>query len=1560
MQKQVTDELKREAYAVHERATQLSTLLRHVKQTRVPALLLKSKCPRLCIPLSFSSQAAQDTSQSAGTVRTWASAYSAATSSTLRSVESARIALAVCLLLSKCGAARVGSTSTSLNSPYVWLYGDAARPERAAAQRSALVALGKNEANVRSNVERIESPALFYVDSEQRLWAFFVDGRVNFADCVRSAAKFVVDAPNASHPMIVECSRRFLESPAKLIMDCGALSGDELSVDSADGRLRANPADVMLQLLTNKFTPSAEYCELRSRDTTSYVSLCVPTAQAHVLAEWPVPSELARYCTHELRAIDGSERPGGVRISNPLIEGVRELATAFVEGQNLSRDANGNVLDCDSRDDYVSEEATAQTDTPKTSSDEPNDEFRIGAGQRVQRVKSVKLANGTLRTRIDSVFSQEASVALLEQAMESMLATGDQSASGLDEAPYKLNDDEPGYGQSLLRPLSSDEAGNELDVSFSEALGELTGSTGDKSADKKGSKSMLQGAAMLEEFMKRSIFQRFRVENERETRRVRNTHAQGTDDFRESLGDLKRAQLTRFVHAFFTSPVVPDCIEQLRTWWTDPTKCRQQVPEMLLVNETVGPFENFMMRRYMDIDKAFSPGRQMEATLLCHIASPAGFCHEMKMRPAVLLLGPPSTGKSYVLLVAKSLMPPGTATEMSYRTEKAGLTNTDETDRVVVMQEVPHWMLGVDKHGNPESVDGHVKDMFTNSIRTVHYMDHRKDPETGEAIREDKTAAKRYEVCFLGASNDPVAGREDALIKRFVSLTLHASSEEDTRIVTMMNKPEWSNSGANNKNVVESWQAFYSLVAFVEKAIESNAILDVNMDAMSEMKHLLEFVQYTYGMYTDDPKSYDKMSAICRLLTVQYAVYVALCSELGVEFRECPGSDVPRRLDLEPEMAVRALLAVEKHLVCTRSIVVFVFSLLRTEWIDEMQQKIFQALRYIYLSSDEKIPVGINKRTPLFRSARNSRLNTDLTIATASLRDMSYLVVDADGSTSYHAIASMIANAIPDQRIPPDDISRVLRRMSKTRISTPIFTSSADGHVPGSMPQMLVDPKTKHIFKQNMNMIVMQSYEDEPPSSVADGFTVLMNNPKEARSKSFCPTSADASESNASTRRRFSERTETRTTDRMWCGILYELVRTPNGSRVIVESAIDSLSHIKQIGQTQTFCTSLPIERFISNSVLDQAKTVGFTALPSLYTMKISNRLRAINNPQPLLPHMDLYSTMFRRGPRADDARRTCPIHSASSAMMIVDVDPDMTALISHHERIGCVPNVELHASRLLATMLPLRAKLLPNIGFIDYKGAVDDIEISWVARRATEQIMRTMYESESDALAAFEEVKPAMGLMSHTISSARQLTDMELATNCTRKSVQVEQIRRGNELLSSVRKDINYNHRSLPLDRAVSAAKLTSTSSSDIGACGANDGEIDFMPSKLSLHVNNSSTSAAQDIESTHVYIESSTVRNNTLIAYIEKKAPRKRPAGSSTHLITHKRAAGDRTSTNASASEDHGSELGASDGADKIFSAVEKSKSMSAKKKLTSTDIFFTDPSISSAASEMDMFDA
>jgi len=1412
-------------------AMDISVVCKHNKSISPPIDLIKSGVPRVAIPLTLSSESHMGSA--AAPVRTWTDA---ANNPSLNKKQRARIALAVCALMAPIGVEMSGSNMGTFEAPYTWLgeaLGNESAEKKIKNQNDALTLLGLDKRRIRRGEQSMTNPLLTFLDARDTLWVFFMDGRVNFGDSIMRAAKKVTARDENSRPLLIDSAKRFLKSPFQLLKDCEFLEAR----NSEDRRAQRN---TFAEELMYRFSPSREFCEIFQSaavaDNEPFVSVRVPSKNPHPLADWPIPVDLKRYLSNGVNRLEKS------RSASPFVQGLISVlkdSISFIPNSEGGLEFVDNSAD-DASESAVAEEGGADKQAQPAQNQQPD-------GIEIVTQEARVFSDGTVAGMVRGVATTDYLQRIRDEQIDRLV----EEAEGGGGGGYDSEEENNMYDASL-HPLNENE--DEMafrsmgdNVNFSN---EFAGSGGGGGASDDievdtSSLSMFQGVHMIQQFKRRSIFQQFRDDFEVERRKVAKTHTQGEADYNEALGNLKTRQLEKYVHAFFTSNTLPPSIYGLRTWWADPKTV--QMPEMLLMSDKYSPFCNFMLRRYKDIDAAFHPGRQMEAAMLGHIASPAGFCHEMRMRPAVLYLGPASTGKSYVLDIAKKLMPPGTTAEVVYRTAKSGLTETDETDRVVIEQEVSRELLGVDKMGNSIGVDPWIKNMFNNQVLTARYMEHRSDPETGAVIREDKMCAKRYEVSFLGASNDPVTGREDAMIERFIKYTMHASTEEDQRIVALMEMPEWTTPTGLRKEVCEQYQSFYCLVAFAEKAIESNAIEKPNMDAVCEMKHLLEYVNQKYGMYTDNPKSFDKMFALCRCLTIQYAVYAAVCSENGRGFRFFESTGELRRLDKDFPLAVDVLKAIESYAVCTREIVVYVFSMLRSEWLDETFQKVFDAVRHMYMGQDSQLTTAsaVMRRHCLFGGPKNSILYSELELDPKKTRDATYLIIEPEGSsqTTYYSIASTIHNAIPGERIPVEDLQKILRRMSRTRVTGSLYAIDTDTLDHKTVPREMSDEEADEVVRHEFSMVTCQPVEPYAgPIS---------------KNSTHAPTDIDQSHANGNNFGfgRGSGGFNDAKGRKMWFGIAYDLLREKRCSKHIIEDAISSLGHFFQPTDEQILVLSLPVEREVVRAAEIKGRRYGrtskkvkttFYSFPALYTMKWENRFRFVNNPNPILEGTDQYLRMFETGPRAESAKRRCMMSSASSPALWMDVDPDIAAMSAHHVRCGIPVDLKKHPTGMLDDMVKIFKAVMPGHPFIDYEKEIQDAVNSWNNKREIATLGRHVFNSAQDLQRTAMAIGPAMGRISQTISAARMRTDTEINMGMDRDQIHHKQNIMSDNLFNLVIKtnpdiakrfaDNNIDPKAFGLGESVDSLiemheGQRNSSSDDIDGAIRGNGDLILMP---------------------------------------------------------------------------------------------------------------------------------
>lgn len=1308
--------------------------------------LFASRCPRVCLPLKCQRSASNPT---------WADGVTSSSSAE-------NCAVAETLLLAARRTDTPSHRTGAWKNTYRWWYGADADVDVLSVQHEVFEALGCEPRDVVRgdvNVPRV----MCFVEDARNLWFFFTDGRFNFAETMSGGdgdeplGPTPSNAPPSVSQAMQSCTQ--LLKSGRLVQELSSMkplfNNNKVQVEGVSFAVRAlrrhEPHDECDRTAAEAAARGAAFTRVS----------CSSTVPAHCVLALPAP-------LHHESALEADKK---VLESLPVLSNEHARVLKMARGMCALRAAQSAAC---------SDSASGET----KHDDDDDDEFA--------EAESVLNALNEEVCKAEKNTNSKGKKTLAYEAFIDEKDVHDFMNGTLDNPRINVHIEDGGgtfHGhKKTVRGRFFDifgEANTEVKALENEGIAAFEKNDKRAAADMANANETLrtlesmsaQGSSMRAQFESKDCFWQFRRENGETLSKIEKAHGKGTASYNQEMQSFKRKAVQRVVDAFLgdsaDSERLPNAIKEMSAALR---KERVQIPEIPYVCAQIGPFGNYMFSLRMDLDGAFGPGPTMEDMELGIIVSMGGAWHHENLRPNVLYAGAHSVGKSYMLQAALKTVPDGVGYSCTHETAKAGLTDEMRTNLLQVFEELPLHHIAIDAYGNPREVDSTEKDRLTNIFRTTVSIEIIKDPETGKTERKTVVYHAVEEMARLAATNSKLPEGSNAALARWIVRTVTPSTDMDHAIRPKIGALKMNNPSDETKMIVDDLKKFNTIVTLVEKCIQSKAIADVQLHAMVEMHKLLNFVTQEYKFNTEDPKMYKKIEGIARLLTVRYAVYMGACSERATHFRVHPVTKAPRRLR---DVAVDMLIEIEKFLVTTREIVVYTFSLMRSEWMPTLRQEILQAIRDLYITgrkgfeSDTAAGGGDASVTRKRGGARQpihfcSPTHTDFYSyqESANLVDSSCIELkDEAGSTKLDDVAKFIARHVRGRVVEPQMVRRELIAMQSVLVTGPIWVHTAADKDKNTPPR---------IFEIHQNGTALQPQQTKPlffcgrvPFATAS--TKLPNG---AQAEGYAATSADAAMTTShggfgSGGGGGGQSASHVKQPQFACMIMYDALKNPADHRSIVRKAIKSLAHRHMIGDSQTFVTSLyteldvdypDIDHIVGDDdddddsprqqqhkqrfgerIVDKPPSVKHTArpkhhlviheVPTLMTIEKDNRIIAtMNNDRPLRPFQRVRASRLTEGARGEFGARVQYSASGETHHIPLDTDVDHLALILHQTNIGMDHDNEYHwvfmRNNLLLEARRKCAQEARPFQMLEFEELIEDYKNQWQTRYMTRSLI--------------------------------------------------------------------------------------------------------------------------------------------------------------------------------------------------------------------------------------------
>lgn len=296
----------------------------------------------------------------------------------------------------------------------------------------------------------------------------------------------------------------------------------------------------------------------------------------------------------------------------------------------------------------------------------------------------------------------------------------------------------------------------------------------------------------------------------------------------------------------------------------------------------------------------------------------------------ILAFGPPSLGKSFLLLTILQnwLTIPGTVQKIIFSSPKSDITDLHNEDQIRVCDELPDYYFkksAQQKHAFEFQVK---KTALTEGETEAKVFDYVVIPGM-DRYRSARTVYTKQGYTEAGGTNESKPyGEQEALTSRFICMTV--SPAKDERI------EEWANVSTERQTKTSGRNYFrvnHFLSITVEKAAMVGAICrDPYMGLWKDVSARMSSYLYQSGVIDDQKHLARTLSILynmARQLTVKRAIH------LTWDFPGSPHYQQPFELD--------QLHTLQRYLVCTTDIILFVWTLLSMSIIEDDFYNILRA-----------------------------------------------------------------------------------------------------------------------------------------------------------------------------------------------------------------------------------------------------------------------------------------------------------------------------------------------------------------------------------------------------------------------------------------------------------------------------------------------------------------------------------------------------------------------------------------------------------------------------------------
>jgi len=345
---------------------------------------------------------------------------------------------------------------------------------------------------------------------------------------------------------------------------------------------------------------------------------------------------------------------------------------------------------------------------------------------------------------------------------------------------------------------------------------------------------------------------------------------------------------------------------------------------------------------------------------LVDLVAKGGMKWDIKQRPALLLAGKKSTGKTFVLEAFRDQWMPGVFAMETHRTELSDTTGGCEDLRVQVRDEAPPGVIGGGAGSAAKEVEQSVgnailKSTFTNKIITT----------VRTAMVDGHYITQKYVKSIIGthmvATNLQLSSSDNPMLARYIVVFVNGIPADDPdsiekRICTMRDPQQQE----MRRLIIDNCKLINFYLMYVEVLIKTKCIEEVNQDAFAFWLQRYTLNMDQCGFTLTDPKRVVPLPELARSLCIEFAVCRALFGEITMAQRFDTETGKYRRF-FELKDQVFFPRTIEHFLFINCEMSVYTFSLCSSLWMNQLAGHGIDAARQLI----------INKYPDVFRAFLN-------------------------------------------------------------------------------------------------------------------------------------------------------------------------------------------------------------------------------------------------------------------------------------------------------------------------------------------------------------------------------------------------------------------------------------------------------------------------------------------------------------------------------------------------------------------------------------------------------------
>ena len=588
-----------------------------------------------------------------------------------------------------------------------------------------------------------------------------------------------------------------------------------------------------------------------------------------------------------------------------------------------------------------------------------------------------------------------------------------------------------------------------------------------------------------ETFMKRNIFLRLSVLNRCGWNSVYRRHVgpdgviQNPEAFSDNLRRFQDAIFVEFFHEFFRSPSVSLATLGIRSdllkkplFFTDPNMnndiTRNRIGLQLPIYEynlNLRPHSSFIT--YINSFIADQGGITHNYKIVNLLYFAKGHhsrwhpeCNNPKLN--IVLQGNGMAGKSKALQLTKKTCPTGVGDMVTHITDHAFNVDRNLDDILLIYEEFQNKFLGYSsgsgtKNGGGGGSGGGVSsgsDKDTSNFFKARLTSGRTSVfawcENEQGQRDIQISQASVQGNLMGASNNDFTDADLNVLSRLILVSV-AKSKFDTEGLRPQDRTKsiMGVDSEQDREIYEQHRELHRIQFMTEKMIQSNILGDnihgVHMEgAKIQINGILDILQKSYGIMTNDVRKREYVIELARLESVFGAVFIGLMSEITRHLQKDP-FDSSVDIGFNPLVMLEGILP---HLVGLKDHVIHALTLLSCLWYHDYQSLILEsfATKKCHLHLLEENDFRVNRKNEMAMSMNSLKKKNDslsLRSSGSSIQgpDDNATVVDYNyiriRGKNWLDIMGQISMSLGDFIVADTDIQKLLREMEKAWITAP-------------------------------------------------------------------------------------------------------------------------------------------------------------------------------------------------------------------------------------------------------------------------------------------------------------------------------------------------------------------------------------------------------------------------------------------------------------------------------------------------------------------------------------------